>query len=246
MSDKPVRIGFDRYIAKDWANYAFELTLSPGDEAEKYQSLKDFLHIHIQGEESHRKTANQLKRLWLNTTDEFGLLRAAASEITWSYPVTDYSVFHLGMALNAFPVFRETCRRMGELARVQETFSTNLVIDRVTQAYGNPTSIPRIVTRVIQTLEDWQFVQNQAGVYSIRRINITEPVITCWIINALMSATEKNEIALRSIHLVPEALGINFPEIRDQIQKSDCLDIKRSRNGEEVIVSLPNIRSLEK
>jgi hypothetical protein len=154
MINKPVKIGFDRFLALEWADYALELFLSSQNNELNYELLKLYIQKVVQGKESARKTCNQLKRLWLNSEDNFQLLRETAKDCLLTNTDIDYAIFHFGVAINVFPIFKNTAQKIGELAVLQNRFLRNQVIERVSMDYLNPSSIPRIVTRVIQTLEN--------------------------------------------------------------------------------------------
>jgi hypothetical protein len=55
MTEKKVRIGFDRFIALEWADFDLELFLTSEKEGENYQLLKAFLQREITGVESPEK-----------------------------------------------------------------------------------------------------------------------------------------------------------------------------------------------
>ena len=65
MASKKITVGADRFLALEWANYAYELFISMGDQATARDSLRMYLEDQIEGKESSRKTAIQLNRLWL-------------------------------------------------------------------------------------------------------------------------------------------------------------------------------------
>jgi hypothetical protein len=235
MSDKKISIGFDRYLALEWANYSLELYLSGNTESQNYDSLKSYLDREIIGKESSRKTANQLKRLWLNENDGNEFLRKEAREILKIQPNLDRAFFHLGMALNAYPIFKEICRKAGELSEIQTSLTNKIIIDRVNETYLNPSSIPRIVSRVIQTLEDWGFIQNVRGSINIQEILIENQAFGSWLIRALMLSRNLGEISLREIEQAPEKMGIRFVGIRNIVDTDSSLSIRRNLTGEEVI-----------
>jgi hypothetical protein len=236
MSNKNVFIGFDRFLALEWANYAFELYLTENEESKNYDSLKSYLKQEIKGKDSSRKTANQLKRLWLSEKDKNEPLRKRAREIIKINPNLDRTIFHLGMAINAYPIFKLTCRKTGELGEIHPSMSTKVIIDRVNETYLNPTSIPRIVTRVIQTLEDWGFLQNINGLNNIHEILVDNPMLGSWLIQALMLSRNLVEISLREIEQAPEKMGIRFVDIRKSVNNDSSLSIRRTLTGEEVVL----------
>lgn len=236
MIDKPVKIGFDRFIALEWANYSLELFLNSQNEVENYQLLKHYLQHETPGLESARKTSNQLKRLWLNQQDDYRSLRTYAGDILVNKGVTEQSLFHLGMAINVFPIFKETCKRIGELAAVQSKLNTKIIGDRVSQIYLNPSSVPRIVSRVIQTLEDWGFVETYHENMRLVTITIDDIDIGAWILSALIYSRQNMEISLSSINNMPEMLGLRYSDPRQIVHQSSFFSTHRNGSGEEMAV----------
>ena len=236
MSDNKVKIGFDRFLPLEWSNYALELFLNSGTQVEKYDLLKSYLRSEIPGAESARKTSNQLKRLWLSDQDESHSLRLKAAELLKGENTFEQSIFHIGLAINVFPVFKETCKRLGELSRVQEIINRKNVIDRVSQTFLYPSSIPRTVSRVIQTLEDWKLVEVHKKDIRLREVLIEENHIGGWLIQALMFSHQKKEMPLTSINNVPEKLGVRFADFRQIVQLSEVFTIRHDATGEETVI----------
>jgi hypothetical protein len=99
MSEKKVKIGFDRYLAKEWADYALGLISTSDSESQKYELLKICIQKQISGTDSARKTSNQLKRLWLNENDGLAKLRSEAARIFEQNPLTNPYILHLGICV---------------------------------------------------------------------------------------------------------------------------------------------------
>jgi hypothetical protein len=236
MTKKEIKIGFDRFIKLKWADYAFELYLSALDEEEKYQALKTYLQHEIEGVETARKTANQLKRLWLSQEDGFQGLRESAASVYHQMMSADLPIIHFGMLLNVSPVFRETNQRIGELSAIQQVISPNSIISRVSQSMLSPSSIPRVVSRVIQTLADWNILEAKKEEVRLREISITDPVICSWFIRALMTSEDKREISIHHLAEIPIKLGIRFVDLRSIIQNSDQFMLRRNASGEDLVV----------
>ena len=81
MTEKEIKIGFDRFLALEWANYSMDLFLSEGNPMMNINHLKSYIYRKVVGTESARKTIDQLKRLWLNENDEYVFLRNMARDI---------------------------------------------------------------------------------------------------------------------------------------------------------------------
>jgi hypothetical protein len=235
MTDKIVLIGLDRFLAKDWVDYSLDLFLSSYDDDQNYQLLKDYLQTAIPGKESARKTGNQLKRLWLTTIEPDDYLRKSAKEILMNHQVEDTTLFNLGMALNVFPIFKETCRRIGELNRLQVEVNKQTIVDRVFENFVNPTSIPRIVARVLQTLVDWGLIEEHQGNIHIKNLEINDPLVSSWFISALLNMDSRVDISLNDFIHLPVKMGVSIPDIRSHLQSATNLSIRRGLTGEEII-----------
>jgi len=236
MGEKQVRLGFDRFLALEWADYALELLLGSGTYEVKYDLLKTYLQEQIPGAESARKTSNQLKRLWLNDQDESHSLYLKAAEILRKEKIFQQSIFHLGMAINVFPVFKETCKRLGELSRVQEFIDINNVINRVSQTFLYPSSLPRTVNRVIQTLEDWKLVEVQNKQIRLLEMIIGNKEVGSWVVHALLASQRKPEMQLSVINDLPEKLALRFVDLRQIVHHSDSFSIRYNASGEEIVI----------
>lgn len=239
MGEKQVIIGLDRYLACKWADYALELFLSPGEEQEKYQKLKHYMKDEIAGSESAEKTASQLRRLWLNNEDSYRELRDAAARIIHNQMGANHTIYHFGMAINVFPIFRETCRRIGEIAAVQHDLNRAVIIDRVSQNYANPSSIPRIVRRVIQTLAHWGFLDVRGNNFKVVEISISDYETGRWLVQAVMSAENRSEISASLLNNLPINIGIRISDVRTLLRTSEVFTIRRKMDGEETISAGP-------
>jgi sporulation protein YlmC with PRC-barrel domain len=235
MADKIVKLGLDRFLAKEWVDYSLELYLSSDDDDQNYQLLRDYLQTVIPGKESARKTGNQLKRLWLTTMEQDDHLRKSAKEILMHHQVADTTLFNLGMALNVFPIFKETCRRIGELSQLQIEVNKQTIVDRVVESFVNPTSIPRIVARVLQTLVDWELILENQGNIHIKNLEINEQPVSVWFIQTLIFMDSRGEISLNDFSHLPEKMGVSLPDIRSHLHAASNLSLRRGLTGEEII-----------
>jgi hypothetical protein len=233
--NKKISLGIDRPIPLYWANYALELTITNPDMAENYSRLREQLNQMSASTETPRKIANHLKRLWLNQTDEYGSLREQAVTIIRQHETSNLVIFQLGMACNAFPLFHLVCQKIGEIARVSESINSIHVTERVLQVIASPTTIPRAVSRVIQTLVDWQLLSLDNSLISLKGLTIPDPTTGAWLIRALMLANKRSEIPIHDLDILPEQLGLRYSDLRDCIRQSEGLVIRRGVLGEEQV-----------
>ena len=235
MGNKKITVGADRFLALKWANYAFELFQTQDDEDYLYQSLRSFLDAETIGEETSRKTSNHLKRLWLNEDDQYQPLRLAALELSISTHPKFLPILHMGLALNVFPIYHETLRAIGTLQRVITPVPKSAVGERVLENFGNTSSVPRAVARIIQTLEDWGFIEVELKSINIKRIELQDRQLAAWLITALVLANKGNGIVLSDLPLLPDKLGVQLPNPREIVRESENLVINRNLQGLEVV-----------
>lgn len=235
MGFKNISVGADRFLALQWANYAYELFASPIDCATSRKKLHDYLKNQMIGQESSLKTANQLNRLWLYSGDPYEPLRDMTAPFSHRIDITQMPVLHLGMAINVFPIYKETVRVIGTLERITDQISTKAISARVLEKFPTTSSIPKTVYRVLQTLKDWRFVEITEGNVVVREIALQDPKLVNWFMLALLKATEQNEITLQQLEICPLKLGLNFLHPRSVVNESNELFFGRNQQGVEVV-----------
>lgn len=232
---KELSVGADRFLALEWANQAFELYVSTRDMLLARDFLQVYLETQIDGKESRRKTYNQLNRLWLSDKDATAPLRSGIlsfANIPFDIPL---SVLHLGLAINVFPIYAETVQVVGTLARIMDSVPVNAIIDRVIERFSNPTSIPRAVTRVLQTLNNWGFIETQESKVKTLHMELVNEDLVSWYILAMLFSNPQSETTLQELDNNPFKLGINFLHPRKAIGNSNDLTLARNFQGLEVI-----------
>jgi hypothetical protein len=237
MGYKKLMVGADRFLALKWANYAFELFQTNQDEDYLYRSLRAYLDSEIEGDVTSRKTSNHLKRLWLTKDDPYQALRMAALALPHARNPEFLPILHLGLAMNVFPIYRETLRAIGTLERVINPVPKSAVAERVLENFGSTSSVPRAVARIIQTLEDWGFIEVEPKSLMLKRIELKEEKTAAWLITALVMANNGGGIVLSDLPMLPEKLGIQLPNPREVVRESENLVIKRNLQGLEVITT---------
>lgn len=235
MGYKQISVGADRFLALQWANYAYELSMSSIEQKEYRKILRRYLEGQMLGQVSTRKTTDQLYRLWLYSGDPYQTLREMTRSLLKPIDHAQTAVLHLGMAINVFPIYRETVRVIGTLERLTDQISTKAISTRVIEKFPTTTSIPRTVNRVLQTLDDWHFIELYQGIVVVKEILLLDPKLVNWFILAILRATEQNEITLQELDACPLKLGINFSHPRSVINGSEDLFFGRNQMGVEVV-----------
>jgi len=117
-----------------------------------------------------------------------------SAQILKTKKFNNQSIFHLGMAINVFPIFQEVCKRLGYLSKVQPEVSKNTLSEWVAQTFLNPSSMPRTVSRVIQTLENWGFIEIKNGAIRLQDVMINDQKTCVWFVEALGLSNSKTKV----------------------------------------------------
>jgi hypothetical protein len=235
MASKSLTVGADRFLALEWANYAYELFCSLEDQETSRKHLREYLETQMVGKVSTRKTTDQLNRLWLNSWDTLTTLREMTRSFSHSIDTAQMLVLHLGIAINVFPIYRETVRVIGTLDRITDKITSKSITSRVIEKFPTTSSIPRTVSRVLQTLTDWRFIEVIEGNAAVKELPVQDPKLVNWYILAVLKATQRNEITLSDLEICPFKLGINFAHPRRAIIDSEEMIFSRNQQGVEVI-----------
>ena len=233
---KNIEVGADRFLALEWVNFAFELYHKQNDALVSYQILREYLDGQIEGKESSRKTSNQIKRLWL-TQDHFEYTRRKVLELPYPINPELVATLHLGIAVNVFPIYNETAKAISLLSGLGDVIPKQSVVNRVMETFANPSAIPRSISRVLQTLENWRLIKQDNQNISLANVSLEEPGLASWMLLAAVCANGFKEVLLPDLVKLPQLVGIKIVDIRKVIKSGGILKIYRNIYGKEVVSS---------
>jgi hypothetical protein len=159
MSDiSTTTIGFDRKIAIEWLDAAAGRVASgqtPGD-ARKF--LWDFLEGTVAGESSNSgrgKTLTVLSRIWVLVPEQAKPLREAALQCITSATGEQRVAIHWAMVIGTYPFFRDVAASVGRLLALHEQANLSQIERRMTEAWGDRSTLPRAIQRVLRSIVQW-------------------------------------------------------------------------------------------
>jgi len=225
-------VGFDRFIALDWANYAFELSSGSDSEQAKILQLKSWLSLRVSGKDAARKTANVLTRLWLDTNPDVLYFRGGAQKISLGIKKSDLVVFHWGIALVTFPFFYETCTQLGRLFALQPIITRQEIQVRMAEKYSNQGTVPRSVDRVIQSLVDWGLLERPSyQELSKKHYQSLDTLLKKWLLEIVVYAVPHKRISVQGLYKLPVLFPFEYNGGVGNII-SDSPKIKTERGGD--------------
>ncbi len=156
-------IGFDRKIELDWLDRVAAKAAAGSTRPEVQAWLYDELLAHLGAKAdphgARGKTATVLMRIWF-PQDARALARrdAALAELPAATP-EERVALHWAMAMVAYPFFGEVVRQIGRLTALQGETTAREVTRRVAEQFGDRSTLPRAVNRVIQSVANWGVVR---------------------------------------------------------------------------------------
>lgn len=231
-------VGFDRFIALDWANYAFELSSHKDSQVANVSQLKSWLSLRVSGKDATRKTANVLTRLWLDDNPDIAYFHNEALKLRLDAKKNDFVFFHWGMALLIFPFFFETCTQAGRLLTLQSKLTRREIQLRMAEKYSNQGTVPRSVDRVLQSLVDWDVLerlsQQELG---LKKQTSSDVLLKKWLLECVVFSTSQKRIPLQGIYKLPVLFPFEYnSDVGQIIGSSNKVKVERDGNNYEYIV----------
>ena len=151
-------VGFLQYVTKDWldATVAFYQTRQNIDEVKA--SLDTLIKFDVPKNEERRKTIDVLTRIWARIPPKFDSLRLDALSFYDDLDPNERIILHWGMALLAYPFFRDIVFSIGSLLKIQDDFTSTQLRNKLISNWGHRTTIIRAIDRNIQSLKNWNIL----------------------------------------------------------------------------------------
>ncbi|MFE8034659.1 hypothetical protein [Thiohalocapsa marina] len=183
-------IGFDRFIALDWA--ACALRVRAGQETS--QTLAALIGEKERSEASRKKTRSVLKGLWLAPRSDLAPFADRGVELFGEVDVSAVPALCWGMAISAYPFFGKVAELTGRLTAIQGDCASAEIHRRMAETYGERETAYRAANRVMQTQADWGALGRiDKGRRIIRRLpmTISQDGLIAWLIEAALRYTGK-------------------------------------------------------
>jgi len=225
-------LGFDRHIKKEWLDITLELLAEDKSIQEIREQQERFMAVDLPGKDARRKTRLVISRMWLDNNPNLVVLRRKALEIFKENPEIDTRIFHWGMSLATYTLFRDIAAICGRLIALQGYFGVSQVHDRISKIWGERSTLTRACSRVIQTMQLWGSIESterQAGYTANERtaIAVERQSETTWLIQSLLYGKESRSIAFEEIGRTPELFPFKIEVGLDSLVVSDEIEVSR-------------------
>ena len=155
ISSSPPRIGFDRFIALDWAAAAMRVRAGVIS-TDELGAIVDSAGLTVA---ARKKTFTLLNRLWLAPRPELAEFANRGAAIGSNGTEADAAALSWGMAIACYPFFAKVAELVGRLTSLQGDCAAADVHRRMSEIYGEREGTTRMTNMILQTQADWGAIE---------------------------------------------------------------------------------------
>lgn len=204
------RIGFDRYIALDWASAALRVRAGLA-EPDDLDVLLDEARL---GVAARKKTRTVLNRLWLEPRPELASFAERGIALYKANPGVPTAALTWGMAIASYPFFGKVAELVGRLSALQGDCTSSEIQRRMSEIYGEREGTYRTTSRVLQTQADWnaiERVEKGKRLVRLKPLVLNEAETIAWLIEAALRYGGKS-VSVAAL----SSLAVLYPFVLDQ------------------------------
>lgn len=195
-------IGFNRHLEAEWLAQAASWVANGIEGQDLKARIDSMLSSSFTSKVAKDKTRNLLFGIWNNLPPHISKNfqdRGAALLLDYS---ESHLVFHWGMMLAKYPFFTFIVSQIGRLTKLNDTFMYSQLEGRVTECFGDTSTIKRCMQFVVRTLINLDVIKNhKQGVYTLAKpIKISNRHVKGWLIEAALLSDKTTSRNLSNIN----------------------------------------------
>lgn len=204
------KIGFDRYIALDWASAALQVRVGLA-ELDDLNALLEAAGLSVA---ARKKTRTVLNRLWLEPRPELADFAERGLAIYKANPGAPTAALTWGMAIATYPFFGKVAELVGRLSALQGDCASTEIHRRMSEVYGEREGTYRMTNMVLQSQASWGAIERAE---KDKRLVRMQPVVlnneqmVAWLIEAALRYVGKS-LSVPAL----TSLAVLYPFILDQ------------------------------
>lgn len=234
-------VGMSLKTKKEWLNAALDQLIQNNDETNIRIFLDEYIKEDLPGKQYRDKVLGIVQRIWINIPDERSEIRRRAIELAQRIPAEERIWLHWGMAILAYPFFRDSVQVIGRLTLLQNSIQTNQIHARLLGLWGDRVTTKDAVQRLMTTLVDWEIIQLTLvkGEFALAAKRKAGPDVQLWLLHALSIAGQGSEVELQQLLRMPEVFPFMINIEPANIRKYDAFDVHRQGVDMEMVALHP-------
>lgn len=236
-------IGFDRKIQLGWLDATADWAAQGLSVSDIRANLKRLLEGKVAGEGPHSargKTMTVLLHTWVLVPGSLMPLREDGLALLRDRSARGRLALHWGMCVATYPFFRDVVSAAGRLLALQGSVALTHLTRRMTETWGNRSTLPRAVQRIVRSFVDWQVLQETAnnGVFEPALTILVEKgdAVGPWLLEAGISNCENQAHPFHSLVKATTFFPFTLKLSPQDVGKSPRLELFRQGLDEDVVV----------
>ncbi|MFO7295337.1 MAG: hypothetical protein C0P72_004865 [Clostridia bacterium] len=227
---KPV--GFDQKVTLEQLELTLREALQGTELPKVYQVLDEALQGSIQGAKARKNTLTILMKIWFRVDSSCAPLRQRALELSPSLLPNERFILHWGMALLAYPFFRDIAHEMGTLFSLQDEVASHQIGRKVKTLYGDRRRVEVAASAVLGSMKAWGVVE--AGSDHLYRQRVQYAVgrseLKRWLTEVLLHAFGQQWMVLELIPSAPALFPFQFSLKAHELEETTLQLVRQGGN----------------
>lgn len=228
------RIGFDRFVALDWATAARRVR-SGELPREDLNAVLDGAGMTVA---ARKKTVTLLNRLWLAPRPELAEFASRGCAIGQICLDASDAALSWGMSIASYPFFAKVAELVGRLTSLQGDCAASEVHRRMSEIYGEREGTLRMTNMVLQTQSDWGGIERtDRGRRLVRKppIKLVDDALVAWLIEAALRFAGR-AVPMASVG----SMAVLYPFELDRpvaflVSRTPALELRYQGPGEQLV-----------
>jgi hypothetical protein len=223
-------IGFDRKVELEWLD-AVAARASAGDtRLEAMRWLHAVALSTLAGDGAHGakgKTATVLLRIWYPQDAQSLELRNTALKLLPDASPSDRLALHWALSIAAYPFFAAVAQQVGRLIALQGDASARDVTRRVAEKYGDRSTLPRAVQRVLGSMAAWKAVVVEHAVLRPTVKHAVSAPVALLLARAVLFGLPGRSVPLEALVREPALFAFDVSLTLADVQRDTSLQVDR-------------------
>jgi hypothetical protein len=243
-------VGISQKLKRGWLDELLNSVSQSRDEKSLRTFLDQILQHELPGVEARAKAAGILARIWSRVETNRIVMRDRALALLPLISGQERIWLHWGMMALTYPFFRDVAEVIGRMLTLQDDLTTAQVQARITVTWGDRATSKEATQKLITSMVDWE-VLRAAGTKGhfllARKMSTTLPDVELWLLEAMLSASNSNEIEAHQLLKLPESFPFSFTISMADLRRHEGLNIYRQGlNMDMVSVRQINAESVKR
>ena len=235
----PRTLGFDWKVQLPWLDETAAHVARGAGSKELRIQLDQYLQRQTDvslSPTARSKAITVLSHLWCDVPDHTRGFRDRSLELLHDVPPDDRVVVHWSMAVATYPFFTDVVVATGTLLSLQGVAELPSVRRRVSEEWGDRSTVGRSTGVVIGTVRDWGLLnavgKGRAEAAATKGVG---PELSAWLIEAFLESGRVGSLSVNDAVRHPAFFPFRLSLDNNHLRSAATLTVERYANGVDVV-----------